>query len=88
MKVKESLKATLGNIKDVVIDVLDVFSSSDKSKNYILYLIDLDDENVYASVIEQKKDTIVLNPVTLEEEIKFIEKRIEKLKNKGDEVHG
>ncbi len=85
--VKEELTATLGNIKDVNIKVLDIFESA--NKNYILYTIDLDNENIYASIINKKKDnTIILNPVKDEEEIKYIEKRINKIKSMGDEVYG
>ena len=42
MNIKEELNVTLGNIKNVSIKVLDIFLSKDKTKNYILYLIDLD----------------------------------------------
>ena len=83
----KELNATLGNIKDVNIKVLDIFESA--NKNYILYTIDLDNENIYASIINKKKDnTIILNPVKDEEEIKYIEKRINKIKSMGDEVYG
>ena len=78
--------ATLGNIKDVNIKVLDIIESFDKSKNYIIYTIDLDDENIYASIIKQNKEGIILNPVKTEEEIKFIEKKIKHFE--GDLVYG
>ena len=81
-----SFSATLGNIKDVNIKVLDIIESFDKSKNYIIYTIDLDDENIYASIIKQNKEGIILNPVKTEEEIKFIEKKIKHFK--GDLVYG
>ena len=85
----KELTATLGNIKDVNILVLDIFESVNKDKNYILYTIDLDDENIYASIINKKKDgSIILNPVKNEDEIKYIEKKIGKLKSIGDEVYG
>ena len=87
--INKELTATLGNIKDVNILVLDIFESRNKDKNYILYTIDLDDENIYASIINKKKDgSIILNPVTSEEEIKYIEHKVSKLKSIGDEVYG
>ena len=85
----KELTATLGNIKDVNILVLDIFESRNKDKNYILYTIDLDDENIYASIINKKKDgSIILNPVKNEDEIKYIEHKISKFKSIGDEVYG
>ena len=80
----KELTATLGNIKDVNIRVLDIFEFA--NKNYILYTIDLDDENIYASIINKKKDnSIILNPIKEEKEIKYIEKKIKSI---GDEVYG
>ena len=85
----KELTATLGNIKDVNILVLDIFESRNKDKNYILYTIDLDDENIYASIINKKKDgSIILNPVKNEDEIKYIEKKVGKLQSIGDEAYG
>ena len=85
----KELTATLGNIKDVNILVLDIFESVSKDKNYILYTIDLDDENIYASIINKKKDgSIILNPVKNEDEIKYIEKKVGKLQSIGDEAYG
>ena len=87
--INKELTATLGNITDVNILVLDIFESRNKDKNYILYTIDLDDENIYASIINKKKDgSIILNPVKNEDEIKYIEKKVGKLQSIGDEVYG
>ena len=87
--INKEFTATLGNIKDVNILVLDIFESRNKDKNYILYTIDLDDENIYASIINKKKDgSIILNPVKNEDEIKYIEKKVGKLQSIGDEVYG
>ena len=54
-------------------------------KELIYYAVEKYSENI-AYIIKEKKDSIILNPVKTEEEIKFIEKKIKHLK--GDVIYG
>ena len=45
----------------ITIDVIDIFNNEKEGKEYILYTIDND---IYASLLEETKDTFMLKTIT------------------------
>ena len=60
----------------IIIDVIDIFNNEKEGKEYILYTIDND---IYASLLEETKDTFMLKTITSDEDMELIKKRINEL---------
>ena len=60
----------------ITIDVIDIFNNEKEGKEYILYTIDND---IYASLLEETKDTFMLKTITSDEDMELIKKRINEL---------
>lgn len=60
----------------IAIDVIDIFNNEKEGKEYILYTIDND---IYASLLEETKDTFMLKTITSDEDMELIKKRINEL---------
>lgn len=60
----------------ITIDVIDIFNNENEGKEYILYTIDND---IYASLLEETKDTFMLKTITSDEDMELIKKRINEL---------
>ena len=81
MEIKKELKVALGGSNEkITIYILDLIEGKQFNKDFILYLIDLDEENVYASQINKKDGMFELNSITDEEELKFIHDKIQEYK--------
>ena len=61
---------------EITIDVIDIFNNEKEGKEYILYTIDND---IYASLLEETKDTFMLKTITSDEDMELIKKRINEL---------
>ncbi len=89
MKIKKELTVTLNSGDEVTIYILDIIESEEFHKDYVLYLINLDEENIYASSVEEKDGKFELNAITEEKEMNFVQSKIEEmksqLKSEGDE---
>lgn len=77
--IKEELVVDFNNEK-VIIYVLDIFKF--KNKNYVLYLISKDRENIYSSVVNYKGDILELLEISGKEEIFFVNQKIKEYKEK------
>ena len=60
----------------ITIDVIDIFNNEKEGKEYILFTIDND---IYASLLEETKDTFMLKTITSDEDMELIKKRINEL---------
>lgn len=60
----------------ITIDVIDIFNNEKEGKEYILYTIDND---IYASLLEETKDTFMLKTITSDDDMELIKKRINEL---------
>ena len=74
MDTKLNVKSETGD--KITIDVIDIFNNEKEGKEYILYTIDND---IYASLLEETKDTFMLKTITSDEDMELIKKRINEL---------
>ena len=82
MEIKKELTVTLSSKDTVVIYVLDIIKSSEFRHDYVLYLIDLDDVNIYASILKEEDDKFELSAIEDDRELDFIKKEINKYQRK------
>ena len=81
MEIKKELTIPIGESNEkVTIYVLDIIKSNEFNKDFILYLIDEDDEHIYASQLDKKDDMYELNYITDENELKFVKTKINEYK--------
>lgn len=81
MDIKKKLTIPVGNSNEkVTIYVLDIIESEEFNKDFILYLIDVDDEHIYASQLNKKDNMYELNYITDEKELNFVKNKINEYK--------
>lgn len=68
------------NGKPVTIDVLNIIKNNKFNREYIIYTIDnLEDSDVFASILNESETTYSLDTIETEEEIKFVKDHIQTL---------
>ena len=81
MEIKKKLTVPIGESSEkVTIYILDIVESKEFNKDFIFYLVDVDDENIYASQLNKKDGVYELNYITDDEELKFVTKKINEYK--------
>ncbi len=81
MDIKKKLTIPVGDSNEkVTIYVLDIIESEEFNKDFILYLIDVDDEHIYASQLNKKDNMYELNYITDEKELNFVKNKINEYK--------
>ena len=81
MEIKKEITIPIGESKEkVTIYVLDIIKSTEFNKDFVLYLIDEDDEHIYASQLDKKEDMYELNYITDENELSFVKNKINEYK--------
>ncbi len=70
------------NGKDITIDVIDIITSEEYNKEYIFYTIDnLPEDQIFASVLNEKEDSFSLDTIEDEEEYKHVSNLLLELAN-------
>lgn len=82
------LTVTMENGNAVEIEVIDIIESPEFNKQFIVYTFpSINDENFYASILDETDTTFSLNAIETKEELDFVEKKIEELaKDLSNEV--
>ena len=78
------LVVTAENGQDVTINVLDIIDSEEFNKTFMIYNIDGNNEDVFASILNEKEDTFSLDTITEQREIEFINHEIDRVIQEGD----
>lgn len=73
------LNVTFSNGQTVTIDVLDIIDSKAYNKSFIIYTVNEDNENVFASILNEETDTYSLDIITNQDEIDFINSEINRV---------
>jgi len=80
----KTLKVTAANGEELDINVIDIIKSVEFGKEYVIYSVDLDEDNLYASVLKENEDGYNLLAIASEEEIQLVNKRIEEIAKEID----
>ncbi len=73
------LNVTFSNGQTVAIDVLDIIDSKAYNKSFIIYTVNEDDENVFASILNEGTSAYSLDTITNQDEIDFINSEINRV---------
>ena len=67
------------NGTDIKIFVMDIIEKPEENKKYIIYSIEGNDDNIYASILDEKEDGYTLKYIEDKEEVDKLQKYIESL---------
>ena len=73
------LNVTFSNGQTVSIDVLDIIDSKAYNKSFIIYTVNEDDQNVFASILSEGTSAYSLDTITNQDEIDFINSEINRV---------
>ena len=71
------LTVTTDDGKEVTINVLDIIESPEFNKEFIIYLVDGNEETVFASILNESEETFSLDTIENDQEIEFVNKKID-----------
>jgi hypothetical protein len=64
---------------DLSITVLDIFDSEDEQKQFIIYSVEDNEDNIFASILVEDENSYELKTIENEEDAKLVNKRIEEI---------
>lgn len=71
------LTVTTDDGNQVTINVLDIIDSKEFNKEFIIYLVDGNEETVFASILNESEETFSLDTIESDQEIEYINKKID-----------
>ena len=78
------LTVTMEDGRVVDIWVLDIFKANEFNKEFIIYTVGDDEENLFASILNESEDSFSLDTITDENELAYVNNMIEKIANDID----
>lgn len=73
------LKVTIEDGSEVTVNVLDIIDSLEFNKTFIIYTVNDNNENVFASILNENETTFSLDTITESKEIEYINKEIDRV---------
>lgn len=73
------LKVTIEDGSEVTVNVLDIIDSLEFNKTFMIYTVNDNDENIFASILNEKEDTFSLDTITDSKEIEYINSQIDRV---------
>ncbi len=62
-----------------IINVIDILDDNEFNKQFIIYYLEGDNDNIYSSILNEQEDTFTLDPIVIENEIDYINLYINKM---------
>lgn len=79
------LKVTVEDGSVVNVNVLDIIDSARFNKTFVIYTVNDDKSNVFASILNEKEDSFSLDTINEKEELDYINTEIDRV---VEEVEG
>ena len=79
------LKVTVEDGSTVNVNVLDIIDSARFNKTFVIYTVNDDKSNVFASILNEKEDSFSLDTIKEKEELDYINTEIDRV---VEEVEG
>lgn len=73
------LKVTIEDGSIVDVKVLDIIDSAKFNKTFIIYTINGDESNVFASILNEKEESYSLDTIKEQDEIDYINEEIDRV---------
>ena len=73
------LKVTIEDGSEVTVNVLDIIDSLEFNKTFMIYTVNDGDENIFASILNEKEETFSLDTITDNKEIEYINSEIDRI---------
>lgn len=73
------LKVTIEDGSEVTVNVLDIIDSLGFNKTFMIYTVNDNDENIFASILNEKEETFSLDTITDNKEIEYINSEIDRI---------
>ncbi len=73
------LKVTIEDGSEVTVNVLDIIDSLEFNKTFIIYTVNDNNENIFASILNETETTFSLDTITNKNEIDYINKEIDRV---------
>ncbi len=72
------LKVTIEDGSEVIVNVLDIIDSLEFNKTFIIYTVNDNNENIFASILNETETSFSLDTITDSKEIEYINAQIDK----------
>ena len=73
------LKVTIEEGSEVTVNVLDIIDSLEFNKTFIIYTVNDNNENIFASILNETETTFSLDTITDKREIDYINSEIDRV---------
>ena len=73
------LNVTAEDGSTISVRVLDIIDSAKFNKSFIIYTVNGDDSNIFASILNESESSYSLDLISDEEEIKYINQEIDRV---------
>ena len=73
------LKVTIEDGSEVTVNVLDIIDSLEFNKTFIIYTVNDNNENIFASILNETETTFSLDTITDTREIDYINSEIDRV---------
>ncbi len=73
------LKVTIEDGSEVTVNVLDIIDSLEFNKTFIIYTVNDNKENIFASILNETETSFSLDTITNKNEIDYINKEIDRV---------
>ena len=73
------LKVTIEDGSEVTVNVLDIIDSLEFNKTFMIYTVNDNDENIFASILNEKEETFSLDTIIDNKEIEYINSEIDRI---------
>ena len=78
-KFDNKLTISLEDGTKAVIEVLDIIDSNIYDKTFIIYKFENDEDNIFASILNEEEKTYSLDTITNQDEINYINSEIDRV---------
>lgn len=75
----KTLKVTAANGTEIEINVIDIVKSEEFNKEYVIFSLNEDNDNVYSSILVEDENSFDLQAITNQDEIEFVAEVIKKI---------
>lgn len=79
MDFDNTLEVTIEDGTKVKVNVLDIVDSIEYNKTFIIYTVNDNEENIFASILNEKEDSYSLDTITDSNELEYINHEIDRV---------
>lgn len=79
MDFDNTLEVTIEDGTKVKVNVLDIVDSVEYNKTFIIYTVNDNEENIFASILNEKEDSYSLDTITDSNELEYINHEIDRV---------